>query len=241
MDKERTLESLKLFVYELMKDHDISGHGYSHCITVLKHAKLALEDIKYKDLDENIKLAIMCAALLHDVDDYKLFTSKIKNENAINFLNRVTNNSNFINLILEMIDLVSCSKNRNKLIEPKWKLIPRDCDRLEALGKIGILRCYQYTIIQNRPLFTVNTKRVTTVEELNKVATNERFLNYKGNSISMIDHYYDKLLHIHIMASDNEYINKKAEKRYKCMLDFIFYFGKTGEIDIKKIEKYTKS
>jgi len=55
-----------------------------------------------------------------------------------------------------MIDYVSASKNGNKipeeaLAEPEW-LWPRCCDRLEAIGVIGAVRCYQYSIEKGRIL-----------------------------------------------------------------------------------------
>ncbi len=47
----------------------------------------------------------------------------------------------FVDLVLEMISLVSCSKNVDSLpptVGETWKLIPRYADRLEAIGEPGL-------------------------------------------------------------------------------------------------------
>ena len=101
-----------------------------------------------------------------------------------------------------MISYVSASANGNKIpaiaLEFPEFLWPRFCDRLEAIGTIGAVRCYQYTIENDRILHIPNlTPRPTSEEDLWKnYVTDDRFEKYqlKGSSISMMDHFYDKLL-----------------------------------------------
>ena len=128
--------------------------------------------------------------------------------------------------IIEMIDLVSCSKNGDSEPPEPWMAIPRDCDRLEAIGQIGIDRCREFTIHKKAPFHTETTPRAQTIEDVWKAATPERFDAYmKGvNSISMIDHYYDKLLHIgrpEKLRSQNPYILRQAAKRNDVMASFV--------------------
>ncbi len=95
-----------------------------------------------------------------------------------------------------MIALVSVAKNGNSIPEKEWMLIPRYADRLESIGTIGILRCYLYNLVVGRPMYTTETLRATTLEELSKIATVERFNNYvnlkgKVGESTFIDHFYD--------------------------------------------------
>lgn len=57
---------------------------------------------------------------------------------------------------LRMIELCSASKNGNTVpddavLNPELLWV-RWCDRLEAIGIIGAIRCYQYSMEQNRIL-----------------------------------------------------------------------------------------
>ncbi len=54
------------------------------------------------------------------------------------------NNEHIVESVAECIGLVSCSKNKNSVIagEDSWKLFPRHCDRLEAIGWPGGWFCF---------------------------------------------------------------------------------------------------
>ena len=227
-------------VDEHMKPFDDTGHGTDHCITVSNHAKTAVAEL---NLPLQVKFAIIVAALLHDVDDHKLF-STTDNFHAKRIL-KACNEQEFllIDLIIEMIDLVSCSSNGNSIVEPRWKLIPRDADRIEALGVIGIVRCYDYTILKKRPITIADTPLPTTEEEINSLATQERMQAYieRKESLSMIDHYYDKLLHIDQLGSENPYLSGIAKSRRQIMVDFLIEFGKTGTFDIENYRQILRN
>lgn len=235
---------------ELMIGHDVGGHGVDHMITVMEHAKAA---VACEDVPNYIKEKIVLAALLHDADDPKIFKNSKNYENAIFILNNTldsqyltplmkeevddgrheeteelinTYRKIFICDVIELIDLVSCSKNGNSEPDHGWMVIPRDCDRLEAIGEIGIQRCNEYSTATNAPDFTSDTARVHTEEELWQVATPERFAKYK-KSVSKIDHYYDKLLHIgkpESLKSQNPYILKEAARRNNLMVKYVLDF-----------------
>src|SRR5204863_4319085 len=83
---------------------------------------------------------IILAALLHDADDRKFFGDS-NYKNARYLLRKIPEGD--VELVVHMIDLVSTSKNGNStpVASSGWLLIPRYCDRLEAVGKIGIERC----------------------------------------------------------------------------------------------------
>nr|QYA18353.1 putative metal-dependent phosphohydrolase [Clandestinovirus] len=227
-----------------------SDHGYEHACSVAFNAEMALHWQRGTRciLPVEIEMAIYCAALLHDADDRKFFSSaNFSNAVAVVtssipsalFDNRAITFEQFVALVVEMISLVSASKNKNTVVEDRWKLIPRDADRVEALGGIGVLRCHLYTINAGRPFFTETTPRVSSEEELDALLAKCDFEQYNGNSASGIDHYYDKLLHIGKMSSENGYLQDLADKRMLKMRNFVIHFGKFGDIDHDYIEHLT--
>jgi uncharacterized protein len=210
-----------------MEDVQVSGHGLDHFIAVTNHAVNAL---KYENLSDEQKLQVELAALLHDVDDHKLFPDNKNHENARKILtNAMPDDEHLIQGIIQMIDLVSCSKNGDREPSEPWMAIPRDADRLEAIGQIGIDRCLQFNKHKGVPLHTDTTPRVSNLEELSQVVTPERFEGYGRGvpSASMIDHYYDKLLHIgssNRLRSQNPYILEEATRRNQVMIDFVLEY-----------------
>ena len=211
-------------------------HGIEHALIVVRHVEAALE-AQPEPLSDEQRLAIKLAALIHDADDRKFFPTSKELTNARKVLSSIPISEGVSELVLKMIGLVSCSKNGNSKegVEHEWMLYPRFADRLEAIGEIGIVRCWVYTYHVNRPLFTSETPRPKTSEELQAVASLDRFAHYvsaqgKVGSSSFIDHFYDKLFHIGEVGS-NPYFVKEARRRLKIMEDFIFKFGQTGEID----------
>jgi uncharacterized protein len=206
------------------------------------HAWKALEDKKYTCTKDD-KLSVLLAALLHDADDGKFFPDNKHNENLRLVLFDKT--SEFINLVIDMVNLVSSSKNGDsippEIIGNEWKLIPRYADRLEAIGLIGIERCYIYSKKANMPLYLEDTPKPKTEDDLWSIATIERYQSYNGNSKSMIDHYYDKLLRLTFFPIQNKYFEEECNKRRKPVVDFILQFGKNEKITNEEIELYLKN
>ena len=228
------IDKIKLLSFE-----DDIGHGINHFIRVYNHG---LECIKYEDLNKDQEQAILIACLLHDVDDHK-FSNNKNNETAIKIMQEC--NYDNIELVCQMINLVSCSKNGCSDYDPKWMLIPRDCDRLEAIGAIGIFRAYLYGVYTNRPIYSTTTPAPNNMKDLKLFATEDRFSNYKSNSESLIDHLYDKILHIGLeknLKSCNKYIKKEAKLRNYETIYIIMHIKEicpTNE-DHEELKKYLK-
>jgi HD superfamily phosphodiesterase len=57
------------------------------------------------------------------------------------------------------------------------------------------------------------------------IATPERFEKYQidGKSATMMDHFYDKLLHLRIITGI-EYIDKLMEERHWYMVNYVVEF-----------------
>lgn len=230
MDTSNIRVRTLFYLQSLMRGHSIGGHGYDHFIAVRDHSILALE---HENLSEREKLQVELAALLHDIDDEKIFPQSKNYENARFILNKslkdIDDKDNFIEVVINLISLVACSKNGNSDPPEPWMAIPRDCDRLEAIGQIGIDRCLEF---KGGPYHVDTTPRASILEEVWNIATPEKFEGYmKGKrSISMIDHYYDKILHIgkpEALKSQNKYILEEAARRNDLMAQFVIdYWAK---------------
>lgn len=197
-------------VAKFCEKHQIpSDHGMDHLMRVRNAALQAVKDF---ELTLSQIRCIELACLLHDVDDRKFFNSK-NYENAKKLLDQLDVDEEERELILKMISLVSASKNGNVLVEPSWLLIPRDADRLDALGLIGWERCIDYTIGAGKPMYCSETKLAVTNVELDQIIEGryEQYLK-TGKSASSLDHLYDKLLHLKA-GSGSLFMIREFEKR----------------------------
>lgn len=201
-------------------------HGVYHCITVLDHAESAM--LEMTDLTDRQRDIIRFACLLHEVDDSKFFSTS-NYSNARDILRDIK--PDLTEEVIELIDLVSCRKNRNRKVSEgeEWKLIPRDADRLEAIGYVGNYRCYIHNIHTGREEIAEDTDKYSKIEELDKNIEKyrvERFEKYDGYSKSMIDHFYDKILHIGGMNSGNKYLQNEANRRMELSKRFVVDYNK---------------
>lgn len=227
------------------------SHGLRHVLAVHRHAVNAVE-CHETVLSYQTKVEIQVAALLHDVDDKKYFPGRSIDEkymNAVEILELIQMPPESITSILDMISYVSCSENGNTIPDKVLDsgsyhlLIPRWCDRLEAVGSIGVIRCYQYNREQGAPLWSPNSPRATTVDEVWEYATEQRYEAYQsngGSSSDMISHYYDKLLHIARPPPPsivcNQYLERMANESSKELINVCLHFGKTGNVDEEYIQ-----
>ena len=222
--------SLKKFLENtpLCKSHDVN-----HMVTVMKSCEGATATCPLLKSEKRLQHLVCVAGLLHDIDDSKMFVT----ENYANLRHLMSEYpEEDVDLVVEMVSYVSSSMWGDKVPERAkihpWLLYPRYADRNQAIGLVGMIRCYQYTMSSGRELFTVDTPRVTDEKELwEKVATQERYENYRSASASMIDHYYDKLLRLGQNYTGNHWFNTERDGNIKIMVDFVLHFGRTGEID----------
>ena len=114
------------------------GHDLDHSLRVYHTAmKIAAN---YSGCDMTV---VALGALLHDVDDHKLFNTE-NNANARKFMecNNVTGAK--ADEICEIINSVSFSKNKDRDPATLEGKIVRDSDRLDAMGAVGIARTFAY-------------------------------------------------------------------------------------------------
>lgn len=184
-----------LLLDALFAEHGVpASHGTEHARRVLTHAARALACAAGVPKAE--RRAVLWAALLHDADDRKYFPASRDYANARAILRRLDPAAE--DRAVALIGYVAASQNRNAIPaeagERPWVLYPRHADRLEALGWVGVVRAWEYTLERGRPLWTDATPKPTTGKDAWAAASDERYAAYRGGSASMLDHYYDKLL-----------------------------------------------
>ena len=202
-------------------------HGYSHAVAVCWHANEALE-VADPPVAPARQLAVILAALLHDVDDRKYFPDTCTTyAHAARIMEAAGAPAVVTAEALYMISLVSCSANGNTVpatvADRPELLYPRWADRLEAVGDRGVMRCVQYSYKARTPIALESTPRPDSDAGILAAATAERFAAYQAGapSASIVDHFYDKLIHVALTPPwlvRNAYLEKEAAGRAEPIL-----------------------
>ena len=168
------------YVQELF-DKDTSGHDWYHTDRVRKIAKaLAIREGADVSLVE-------LAALMHDVDDWKLYpgTDHAGATRTQRWLWQQNISKPLLDRVLAITAAVSYMGSGVKDQTPNLEAdCVMDADRLDAMGAIGIARCFAFGGAKGRPMYDPGTgpKAHQTAEE------------YKASSSHSINHFYEKLL-----------------------------------------------
>ncbi len=128
--------------------NDFSGHDFHHTMRVF-HLASAIA------VKENANLAVVqLAALLHDVDDSKLFGGSIgQSENARRFLTENDCPIKTMESICHIISEISFKGIDTVVPDSIEGKIVQDADRLDAIGAIGIARAFAFGGSRSRSLF----------------------------------------------------------------------------------------
>jgi len=166
---------------------------------------------------ENVDIFVVeLGALLHDIADSKFYEGDetIGPKIAREFLKSQHVDDSIIVHVENIISNISYKGGNfnQKFNSPELEVI-QDADRLDAIGAVGIARCFNYGGYKNRPLYNpeIAPKLNQTKEE------------YKNSEAPTINHFYEKLL----LLKDrmNTVTGKKiAEERHVYMEDFLKQF-----------------
>lgn len=217
MTQQEIIHKTQLFVKETLKDAE-GGHDWFHIVRVWNNAKLIAKS-------ETVNLFIVeLGALLHDIADAKFYDGDetVGPKMARNFLEGLEVNENDIVHVEQIISNISYKGGNFKQIFSSHELaVIQDADRLDAIGAIGIARCFNYGGFKNRAMYdpAIESKLNMTKEE------------YKKSTAPTINHFYEKLL----LLKDkmNTTTGKKiAQERHQYMQDFLtqFYAEWNGEL-----------
>ncbi len=207
MDKQQisVIESVKKEVAELF-ENEFSGHDMLHTMRVLNNA-LRLQTAHGGD-----RFIITLSALLHDADDKKLSPKTHKElDNARRILGRHDVAQETVEKILAVIKSVSFSDGKEA--ETLEAQIVQDADRLDALGAVGIARCFAWGGAHNRAIYSENDDGKTLSED--------------GNS--GIAHFFQKLLKLEAMMN-TETGREEAKKRTVFLKEFLLHFSQETQL-----------
>jgi len=191
-----------------------SGHDWWHTQRVYNLSKTIGE--KEKADMEIVELG----ALLHDVADSKFHNGDhtVGPRKAKEFLSGKISEDK-IEHVIKIIENISFSSEQ--VFKSKELDVIQDADRLDAIGTMGIARCFTYTGHTNREIHNPEIK-----PKLNMSKE-----EYKKNNGPSINHFYEKLLLLK-NKMNTEMGKKMAVKRHEFMELYLkeFYREWEGEI-----------
>ena len=182
MHQEKVIENAITFVKKTLKNAE-GGHDWFHVYRVFKNAILISKEEK---VDPFI---VSLGALFHDIADPKFHhgDETIGPKITKAFLKKQQVNEIVINHVIHTIKHISF---KNSLDDKKKSFnsielkVVQDADRLDAIGAIGIARCFNYGGYKNRPLYD---PEILPNIEMDKET-------YKNSTAPTINHFYEKLL-----------------------------------------------
>ena len=198
-------------------EHAEGGHDWFHIERVWKNALLIAQgeacDLRVVEL----------GALLHDIADSKFHDGDetVGTRVARGFLESHNVDEPTIAHVINIIGNISYKGgNFERKFHSKELAIVQDADRLDAIGAIGIARCFNYGGFKNRALYN---------PEISPVANMSKE-QYKNAVSPTINHFYEKLLLLKDLMY-TETAKRVAAERHAFMEVFLeqFYGEWNGE------------
>ena len=163
------------------------------------------------------------AALLHDVDDWKLNAGddkELKSEKWLRSQGVEGVVIEKISAIIEGVSFKGAGVNTSTNI-PECQVL-QDADRLDAIGAIGIARTFAYGGSRGRGIYDPGIPP----------EMHHSFENYKKSNAPTLNHFYEKLLLLkdQMQTATGKFL---AEERHEFMLRFLDQFYR--EWNVKNI------
>jgi uncharacterized protein len=198
-----------LFVKEKLENAE-GGHDWFHIERVYKNSLLIAKE---EDCDI---MVVKLGALLHDIADSKFHDGdeSVGPKTAKTFLERENISEEIIVHVINIIENISFKGgNFEKKFNSKELEIVQDADRLDAIGAIGIARCFNYGGFKNRALYNpeISPNLSMSKEE------------YKNSNAPTLNHFYEKLLLLKDKMNTSSG-KKIAEARHHYMENYLSQF-----------------
>jgi uncharacterized protein len=208
MEKTEIIRSTEEFIAREFASEG-SGHDWFHVDRV---RRLALIICKKEGCDLFIT---EMAALLHDLDDYKISGSEshvpVK---AKSWLTSQNVEANVASLILQVIEEISYKGSGIETpVSSVEAAVVQDADRLDAIGAIGIARTFAYGGYKNRLIYDPGI-----APEMH-----DDFQSYKSSTAPTINHFYEKLLLLKDRMNTNT-AKLMAAQRHLFMENYLQHF-----------------
>lgn len=203
------IEEVKRQVSELL-DKDVSGHGMDHINRVLSLS------LKFAEKEKANKEIVALIALLHDIDDYKLFGEESQKNltNAKRIMDNVNVDSETQKKVCESLKCIGYSKRLKGIVPDTIEgKIVSDADMCDAMGAIGIIRVHQFGLKIDRPFFV---REVFPIE-------NDSYEYHIKKTVSTINFIIEVLLKYKDLMLTNTGI-EEANKRHQIIIDFLYQY-----------------
>ncbi|XP_015902134.2 uncharacterized protein LOC107435099 [Ziziphus jujuba] len=204
-------------VGKAMKGNDAS-HDAAH---VWRVRDLALSLAREEGLSSNpdSMQIVELAALLHDIGDYKYLRDPSQERIVENFLEEEgieeEKKMRILSIIKGMGFKEELAGHANSEISPEFGVV-QDADRLDAIGAVGIARCFTFGGSRNRVLHDPNVHPRTDLSKEQYVKKDEQ---------TTVNHFHEKLLKLKDLMK-TEAGRSRAERRHKFMEEFLKEFYK---------------
>jgi len=205
--KELLLKETEIYVKSILGG-DASGHDWWH-IQRVRTLALIMARSEGADL-----FLVELAALLHDIDDWKLAGNGGKEQKAEKWLQDCGVENHVAQRICKIIEGVSFKgAGVNTSTNDMECKVLQDADRLDAMGAIGIARTFAYGGSRGRGIYDPGIAPVMHID----------FEDYKKSNAPTINHFYEKLFllrdRLHTPTA-----KKIAVDRHRCLEEFIERF-----------------
>lgn len=217
MATSRLVQRTAKFVEQQLKANDAS-HDWRHIERVWTVARALAKEEHVPD--ENMEIVDL-AALLHDIDDWKYQSNKDRpTKRAVEFMQSESVPDEKIKRVMAIIDSMGFKEelagNGNRSYSVEYGCV-QDADRLDAIGAIGIARCFTFGGHKMRPLYDPD---VPPIEDMSK----EQYMD-PNRPNTTINHFYEKLLKLRGMMKTDAG-KRLAEERHAFMESFLDQFHK---------------
>ncbi len=212
MNSQDVINKTEVFVKKTLAQAE-GGHDWFHVERVYRNSLLIAKS-------EPCNLFIVkLGALLHDIADSKFYNGdeNIGPKIAREFLIKLNVEPSVIRQVILIIENISfktslSNTTGNKFTSAELDII-QDADRLDAIGAVGIARCFNYGGFKNRGLYDPEIK-----PNLNMSKE-----EYKNSTAPTINHFYEKLLLLKNTMNTKTGKNL-ANKRHAYMQDYLDQF-----------------
>ena len=214
MENDKLIQNTIVFVKQQLLNAE-GGHDWFHIERVYKNT-LAIA----KEEECNL-LICQLGTLLHDIADSKFHDGdeEIGPKTARNFLESQNVSEEVINHVIKIIKNISFKGgNFEKGFNSIELQIVQDADRLDAIGAIGIARCFNYGGFKDRTIYNPEIKPNLSMSKE----------EYKNSDSPTINHFYEKLLLLKDKMN-TESGKKMAKERHEYMELFLEQFFEEWE------------
>jgi uncharacterized protein len=206
IQQNECLAETEKYIQNILEDEG-SGHDWWHIHRVRNMA------LKLAEAEGGNVFIIEMAALLHDLDDWKLNGDSIDSKAEV-WLKDLNISKDEVGKVLEVIEQVSFkgAKVKNNAISVEAQIV-QDADRLDAIGAIGIARTFAYGGSKSRLIHHPEAKPVF----------HETFESYKKSKAPTINHFYEKLLLLKDLMNTS-LAKEIAKNRHQFMEGYLAQF-----------------